>query len=182
MSWLLVLSIARLAQAGSEVQVQLDLFDVASPGAGIWVDRIVTDSEQRPVWQMFVAVGTFDRYVRGELAAVGWGRGAERRAYGRVGAHAFVWKGGFVGAHVEGLWRRVREPGAEARARSITPTVQPAAGWQLQPWGYEAGRAGLMVWIAPRIPFVRETLTVGGADYAIPTVEFASGLNLTVGL
>lgn len=170
------------AWAGSVVQLQVDLFDMASPGAGLWASRVALDDDGGPTWQVFVAGGQFDHYHPGELASVGWGRAGERRRYVRVGAHAYLWRGLFVGGHAEALHRGVREPGGDTTAGGWTPTIQPAIGYNLQPWGFAPGRGGLMLWVAPRVPFVRETFEVAGESYGIAPVEFASGLNLTVSL
>lgn len=169
------------ARAGT-VQLQLDLFDVSSPGVGFWATYVRHRAGGRPAWQVFLAGGVFNHYHGDELQTWGWGRAAELRPYARVGASAYLWRGLFVGAASELMWREVRSRTGGAAVSAFMPTAQPMVGYNLQPWGWGPGRAGLMAWVAPRVPLVASTITVDGEAYATEVVEFASGLNLTVSL
>lgn len=164
-------------------QLQLDLFDFSSPGYGFWLDRVVLWGNE-PRWQAYVAGGMFNHYDPGELKARGWGHARDQRRFVRVGASWFVWRGLFVGMQSELMQRRITFRGTGEQLSTLTPTLQPALGYNAQPWGYNQGRYGLMVWIAPRVPLVREELSsIDGVTIpAMERVEFASGLNLTLSL
>ena len=167
-----------VALGGTSWQAQVDLFDLASPGAGVWPNRVVVRDDGHLAWQAFVAVGGFMAYRENELEERGFGRATERRPFLRLGAHAFVWRGAFVGAHHEQMARWVRHPTTGEQAWAYMPTVQPAVGWLVDPG--EVGRGfTCMPWLAPRLPVLRREVVIDDKVWARPSaVEFASGLNV----
>ena len=171
------------AAASGSTQLHLDLFDFSSPGYGFWLQHTRLRGGA-PSWQIAAATGLFNHYDGDELADVGWGRAIDRRFFARFTGHIYLWRGLFAGLHGELMWRRVRRRDGAETVGAFLPTVQPAVGYALQPWGWRAGRFGLMLWIAPRIVLrdVPLRFADGEAIHDTGRVEFASGLNLTLNL